>query len=125
MSRALRVLIIEDWDGAREALRLLLERLSCRVDTAADGTQGMRLALDGDYDLLICDLNLPGKDGLEVGRALARITPRPYICAYTAYSLPEDRERTRGAGFDAHIGKGTATEIGELKDLVVQLQARL
>jgi CheY-like chemotaxis protein len=64
--------------------RQLLERLSYGVYTAADGIQGMRLALDGDYDLLIRDLNLPGKDGLEVGRAMSQVTPRPYIYAYSS-----------------------------------------
>jgi CheY-like chemotaxis protein len=125
MPRPLRVLVVEDQEDAREALQLLLESWSCAVDTASDGAEALRLALHGHYDAVILDLNIPYIGGLEVGRAVAQKSPRPYLCAYSAFAGPIDRERTTIAGFDRHIAKGSPASITELEALVNQLRARL
>jgi CheY-like chemotaxis protein len=103
----------------------LLESWSCAVDTASDGAEALRLALDGHYDAMILDLNIPHIDGLEVGRAVAQKSPRPYLCAYSAFAGPLDRERTRVAGFDRHLAKGSPASIFELETLMNQLRVRL
>ncbi|HTR63750.1 MAG TPA: response regulator [Candidatus Binataceae bacterium] len=123
MPRALRVLLVEDHDTTRESFRLLLETWLCEVDTAENGDLGLRLALNGNYDAVILDLHLPGLDGLEVGRVLAALMPRPYLFAYTAFSREQDRERTREAGFDMHLAKGSAIGIDQLKTRLNQLKA--
>jgi len=83
MPRSLRVLVVDDWEDTCEALRLLLEDWSCAVDTADNGEEGLRLALNGNYDAVILDLNLPDVDGLEVGRAISQTSPRrPYLRAF-------------------------------------------
>jgi CheY-like chemotaxis protein len=125
MARALRVLLVEDHDNSRESFKLLLEYWGYSVDTAADGQQGLNLAVNGSYDAVILDLHLPRVDGLDVGHVLSQVIPRPYLFAYTAWSRPQDRERTKNAGFDAHIAKGSGIALGELKALLSQLQARL
>jgi len=125
MPRSLRVLVVDDWEDTCEALRLLLEDWSCAVDTADNGEEGLRLALNGNYDAVILDLNLPDVDGLEVGRAISRTSPRPYLCAFSAFASPLDRQRTRIAGFDRHLAKGSATAIAELETWLDQLKARL
>jgi CheY-like chemotaxis protein len=125
MQRNLRVLLVEDHDDTRDAFKLLLETWSCDVDAAADGRQGLDLALCGNYDAVILDLHLPGLDGLEVGRRLSRLMPRPYLFAYTAFSRPQDRDRTKEAGFDMHLAKGSAIAVGELKAKLNQLNKLL
>jgi DNA-binding response OmpR family regulator len=125
MPRALRVLLVEDHENTRESFKLLLETWLCEVDTAESGDVGLRLALNGSYDAVILDLHLPGMDGLEVGRVLAQLTPRPYLFAYTAFSRVQDRERTRDAGFDMHLAKGSAIGIDQLKARLKELKSGL
>jgi len=104
--------VVDDWEDTREALRLLLEDWSCAVDTADNGEEGLCLALNGNYDAVILDLNLPDVDGLEVGRAISQTSPRrPYLRAFSALASPLDRQRTRIAGFDRHLAKGSATAL--------------
>jgi PAS domain S-box-containing protein len=101
------VLVIEDNDDARESLRLLLESLGHQVLEAANGSQGLALALDRKPEVVLIDLGLPGLDGYEVARALraglgdATTT----LIAVTGYGQTEDRQRSRAAGFDAHLVK--------------------
>jgi PAS domain S-box-containing protein len=109
---ARRVVVIEDNDDARESLRALLESLGHRVVDAADGGRGVALALEQRPDVVLVDLGLPILDGCEVARAL-RETPegkRMRLIAVTGYGQPEDRERSRAAGFDAHLVKPVTVE---------------
>src|SRR5215469_12095912 len=53
MPRSSRVLVVDDWEGTREALRLLLEDWSCAVDIADDREEGRRLASNGNYDAVM------------------------------------------------------------------------
>jgi CheY-like chemotaxis protein len=103
----------------------MLEWLSCAVDTASDGADGLRLALHGNYDVVIVDLKIPYIDGLEVGRAIAQKSPRPLLYAFSAYASAPDREQTKIAGFDRHIAKGSPASISELEAAISQLKSLL
>ena len=61
-----RVLIIDDDADLRALLKKHLNDVGCEVDEAEDGEIGATKALEQHYDLLILDINLPKKDGLEV-----------------------------------------------------------
>lgn len=63
---AKRVLIVDDDVNIRTALKLRLERDSVIVHTAADGDDALRQVLEQPPDLVILDLNLPHRDGLDV-----------------------------------------------------------
>ena len=105
--RARTVLVIEDNDDARESLRLLLESLGHRVLEAADGRQGVALALEHRPEVLLIDLGLPGLDGYEVARVV-RANPTgksALLIAVTGYGQAEDRQRSSEVGFDAHLVK--------------------
>ena len=106
-NRARTILVVEDGDDARESLRLLLESLGHRVLAAADGHQGVALALEHQPEVLLIDLGLPGLDGYEVARAV-RASPAgksAVLIAVTGYGQAEDRRRSTEAGFDAHLVK--------------------
>jgi CheY-like chemotaxis protein len=102
-----RVLIIEDNDDARESLRILLESVGHRVAEARDGPRGVALALAEPPDVVLIDLGLPGLDGYDVARRLRSTlggkTPR--LIAVTGYGQAADRQRSKEAGFDAHLVK--------------------
>jgi len=100
------ILIIEDHDDAREALRALLELEGHRVDAASSGPHGLEMARRHLPDVALIDIGLPEVDGYEVARRLRAIaTPCPYLIALTGYGQPDDVRRARDAGFDAHLLK--------------------
>jgi PAS domain S-box-containing protein len=105
--RSRSILIIEDNDDARDSLRLLLETLGHRVAAATDARDGLALAQTHRPDVALIDLGLPGLDGFEVARAL-RASPAGKtmtLIAVTGYGQAQDRQRSKEAGFDAHLVK--------------------
>jgi CheY-like chemotaxis protein len=100
------ILIIEDHDDAREALRALLELEGHTVEAAASGPRGVEIARKSLPDIALVDIGLPEVDGYEVARRLRTLTSgRPYLIALTGYGQPDDVKRARDAGFDAHLLK--------------------
>jgi CheY-like chemotaxis protein len=100
------ILIIEDHDDAREALRALLELEGHRVTAAATGPHGLELAHAQPPEVALVDIGLPEVDGYEVARRLRALGPKcPYLIALTGYGQPDDVKRAREAGFDAHLLK--------------------
>ena len=102
-----RILVIEDNADARAMLRHLLEIAGHEVHEAADGRQGLEMALSIQPDVALIDLGLPGLDGYEIARRLRAADERRNILlvAVTGYGSPEDRERSLMAGFDVHLVK--------------------
>ena len=66
--RSLQVLVIDDEPAIRQVLRSQLERLGHQVEEQGDGEAGLRSLQAGDYDVCVCDMRLPGIDGVEVLR---------------------------------------------------------
>ncbi|MGY2185257.1 response regulator transcription factor [Pseudomonas sp. SDO5591_S426] len=78
MEQTKRVLVVEDDMHIADLICLHLRDEQFEVVHSADGTEGMRLLQQGNWDALILDLMLPGVDGLEIcrrARAMARYTP--------------------------------------------------
>ena len=61
-------------------------------------------------DVALLDIGLPDMDGYELARALRERLPGITLAALTGYGQPEDRERSRAAGFDVHLVKPVAIE---------------
>jgi CheY-like chemotaxis protein len=77
-----------------------------QVDVAADGVEGVEQGLAHRPRAALIDLGLPRLDGYDVARRLrAEYGDDILLVAYTGYGNPEDRERSRQAGFDAHLVK--------------------
>ena len=70
-----RILVIDDDAPARTALRVVLEVAGHQVAEASDGASGIRLYTESPVDLVITDLMMPDKDGLETIRELREATP--------------------------------------------------
>ena len=69
-------MIGEDDDRARDSLRALLTDEGYRVQTARDGTEISRLLKEAEFDAVLLDVRMPGKDGLSLLREI-REQPRP------------------------------------------------
>jgi signal transduction histidine kinase/ActR/RegA family two-component response regulator len=109
----LRILVIEDNLDAAETLADVLGLEGHAVEIASTGKDGIARALARPPDAVLCDIGLPDVDGYEVARAL-RADPRlgtARLVAVSGYALPEDRERARAAGFDAHVAKPPRLEV--------------
>jgi len=76
-----RVLVLEDDDHLRGALRMILEGVGYEVTEAADGAAGLSLYHESGADLVLVDIFMPEVDGLEVIRALRTEVPRPKLVA--------------------------------------------
>jgi CheY-like chemotaxis protein len=74
---------------------------------AYDGFEGLTKARENKFEVILCDIGLPGMDGLAVARALRadHAFKDVYLVALSGYALPEDVERTFAAGFDQHLAK--------------------
>ena len=106
-----RILVIEDNGDAADVLRMLLELEGHQVEIAAEGHAGLALALEGCFDAIVCDIGLPGIDGLELMTRLraAQPVPRPLTVALSGYGQPSDRARALAAGFDRYLVKPVAS----------------
>ena len=115
------ILIVEDNDDARDALRMLLELDGHVVEAAAEGMQALEVARGKDPDLALVDIGLPGIDGYEVARRIrASGSRRPLLIALTGYGQPEDRRRATEAGFDSLLVK--PVDPTALSDLLATLE---
>jgi len=94
-----RILVIDDEEGIRDMLSEVLSREGFDVLAAGDGKQGVEMARNSAFDLVILDLKLPGQDGGKVLPLLKSIDPNLRVIIITAYlSLMSPIEaRERGA----------------------------
>ena len=104
------ILLVEDHEDNRNIYRTILEHYGYRVFLAGDGEEGIRLAAEKQPDLILLDLDIPVRDGLDVARHLKGrdATSRIPIVALTAHAQQEDRERAAEAGFDGYLAKPVA-----------------
>ena len=102
-----RVLIVDDNSDAADSLALVLQLEGHRVETAYNGSDALARILPFDPDVVLLDIGLPQMDGYEVARRIRTmpIGERVRLVALTGYGQAEDLERSRAAGFDAHIVK--------------------
>ena len=115
------ILIVEDNDDARDALRMLLELDGHVVEAAAEGHEALEIARGKDPDVALVDIGLPGIDGYEVARRIrAADSKRPLLIALTGYGQPEDRRRAAEAGFDSVLVK--PVDPNALSDLLATLE---
>ena len=87
MSENVRILIADDEPLATERLETLLGRRDDvdHVGSAGDGEEAVALATDSRPDIVLLDIAMPGLDGIEVARALSKLSPRPAIIFVTAF----------------------------------------
>ena len=100
----MRILVVEDKPKLASYLRRGLTENGYVVDLAHDGVDGRRLATQGDYDLVVLDVMLPGIDGLGVLAALRESRSTPVLMV-TANDRIEDRVRGLQAGADDYLVK--------------------
>jgi Response regulators consisting of a CheY-like receiver domain and a winged-helix DNA-binding domain len=118
----MRILLVEDNRRLSSSLSSALEEDGYAVDAAYDGPSGEEAALAPAYDLVLLDIMLPGKDGLEVCRSLrARRVGTP-ILMLTARDAVDDKVRGLDCGADDYLAK--PFELAELRARIRALLRR-
>ncbi|MEJ2453640.1 MAG: response regulator transcription factor [Candidatus Thiodiazotropha sp.] len=118
----MQLLIIEDNPDLLENLSDFFESHGHIVDLAYNGLSGLRRALDGDYDVIILDLMLPGMDGLEVCTRLRSEGHETPILMLTARDTLADKLEGFGTGADDYLVKPFA--LPELEARITALVRR-
>jgi CheY-like chemotaxis protein len=111
-----RLLLVDDHADAREMYAFFLKADGHAVSEAADGDQALQLIARELPDVAVIDISLPGMDGHELARRIRSLEGGAGVTliALTGHGLPEDRERSRQAGFDRHLVKPVAPD--QLRD---------
>ena len=100
-----RVLVVDDNRDAADSLSLLLQIQGHEVQTAYDGAEALKMATCFGADLVLLDIGLPSMNGFEVAKRLRSGGSLARLVALSGYGQPEDVQRSREAGFDAHLVK--------------------
>src|SRR5712691_7326880 len=117
---SMRILVIEDNHRLNSSLAASLTHEGYSVDSAYDGQEGQDLAEVTAYDLIILDILLPEKDGLEVCRDLRRRRIHTPILLLTARDSVDDRVQGLDYGADDYLVKPFA-----MRELLARLRALL
>jgi DNA-binding response OmpR family regulator len=101
------VLVVEDnMDAADSMARFLRVASGFDVRVAYDGAAGVRSAEANPPDVVVCDIQLPRLNGLQVAEQLCALGPaRPLLIAVTAFGAQFPEDRARAAGFDHYLTK--------------------
>lgn len=81
------VLVVDDQQGMRETLVDILESVGLRATPAPDGEAALALAREHDFDVVVMDIRMPGRDGVSVLQELGK--PPPQVILMTAYAVDE------------------------------------
>ena len=101
----MRILVVEDERAIADFLKRGLESEGYAVSCVHDGLEGEALGSSGDFDLVILDLMLPGRPGLEVLRELRRMRPALPVILLTAKGEVEDRVEGLDSGATDYLSK--------------------
>lgn len=103
--RGLSLLLVEDSPDIRMLVKLRLEAAMATVAVACDGREGVGVAEQHDFDVVLMDIQMPRMDGFT---AVVELRGRGYrrpIIALTAHATIEERERCLAMGFNEHVSK--------------------
>ncbi|NNL72406.1 MAG: response regulator [Silicimonas sp.] len=109
----IRIMVVEDNEINRMVVREMLERHGAEVLEARDGGEGIKIASEVSFDLILMDISMPRVDGVLATHRIRetegpnRTTP---IIALTAHAMPDDIERFRAAGMNDVLTKPLSAE---------------
>ncbi|VTU21307.1 Autoinducer 2 sensor kinase/phosphatase LuxQ [Variovorax sp. PBL-H6] len=116
-----RILLVDDDVATLETLGELLTAEGAKVTTAMSAYAAWEQAQNGNFDLLVSDIGMPGMDGLELITRLRQLPKAAHwpAIAVTGFGRPEDAQKSRAAGFDLHLTKPVSLDT--LSEALVRL----
>ena len=126
-TQAWRVLVVDDNVDSADSIASLLESSGHDVKVAYSAEKALEMATDYQPEIMLLDIGLPEMDGYEVAKRL-RQNPQLKdlrLIALTGYGQDSDRQRSREAGFDAHVVKPVDwRNLSELLESLMKRQSR-
>ena len=125
VSQAVRVLVVEDNDQLNDVLLWYLLDADCEVATALNGQEALRCLKDGDFDVVLTDLVMPGMSGVALLREIRESGSDLPVVFLSAYAQQLDREELRQLGVTRVFAKPVDLEkvVGAIKDEAQQRAA--
>ncbi|RLA73246.1 MAG: PAS domain S-box protein [Epsilonproteobacteria bacterium] len=122
--RNLRLLYVEDDVVARESIQMVLEEFFENISVAVDGSDGLEKYKNGDFDLIITDINMPRMNGLEMIEQIRKRDKHISILILSAYTESEYFVTGIKLGVDGYLLKPFDMEqfIGVLGNVIVKVQ---
>lgn len=114
-----RVLIIDDEESIRKAFILGLKNTDFEIETAENGEVGIAQFSKSPFDLVFCDLNMPGLNGVETMYKIHAISSNVQFCFLTAFyqSFSEELDKAKQEGISFSI-ESKPLQLKELQSLV-------
>lgn len=101
----MKILVVEDEEKLLQSIKEGLVHSGYLVDISSDGDEASFMAFSNDYDLIILDINLPGKNGFEILKEIRKRDSEVNIIMLTALSDIDDRVRGLDLGANDYIVK--------------------
>ncbi len=101
----MKILFVEDEKKVTEALQELCKLQNIQCDIANDGEEGLLYALNQIYDVIVLDIMLPGKDGIEILREIRKKGSKTPVLMLTAKDTVEDKVKGLDSGADDYLVK--------------------
>lgn len=114
----MRILLAEDEEQLARVLKLAMEKAGYTVDQVADGQSAVNLAKENAYDVMILDIMMPVKTGLEALKEIRAAGDRTYVMMLTAMAEVDDKVTGLDAGADDYMTKPFS-----LKELLARLRS--
>ena len=110
--KRMNILIADDHAVVREGLKQILTGVSgvTEIDGVADGNELMKKIKEKDYDIIVLDISMPGKSGLEVLKELKIVKPKLPVLMLSIYPEGQYAVRVLKAGASGYLTKDTAPE---------------
>lgn len=105
-----KALLVDDAPENQFLFKYMLEKAGISVETASDGKEGLQKALNGDFSIVLMDLQMPEMDGYAATQELRKQGYQVPIVALTAHAMAEERKKCLENGFDAHLSKPTSRQ---------------
>ena len=102
--KSLHILVVENHQDTLDAMKMFLDLYGHTTETAGTMQGALNAAFSSSFDLVITDIGLPDGDGWELMRRLRERSPVRAV-AMSGYGWKEDLEKSRAAGFEAHLLK--------------------
>jgi CheY-like chemotaxis protein len=118
VTRALRILLVEDHEDTRQSMVRLLQRFGHQVEPTGTAGKALELAGQHSFDLVISDLGLPDQSGEELMSQLRERFGLTGV-AVSGYGMEEDIARSRIGGFAHHLTK--PIQIERLKQIIDEI----
>ena len=111
-----KILVVDDDEGIREFLEIMLTREGYDVTTAPDATKALNRCKKENFDLILTDLRMPKVDGIEFLKAVKDISQETMVILITAYASPETAVSAMKEGAYDYVEKGF--DIEDIKNII-------